>query len=89
MAVERKRSDPVTRYLQNQVTELGNDLDMGMVGDFWFLASITGQMEGPVIGKGNIAPSPGNSDQELRFGHTEFDMAQQEDTCVALMKPCV
>ena len=46
-------------------------------------------MEGPVIGKGNIAPSPGNSDQELRFGHTEFDMAQQEDTCVALMKPCV
>lgn len=42
MAAERKRSDRVTRYLQNQVTKLGNELEMGMVGDFWFLASITG-----------------------------------------------
>lgn len=46
-------------------------------------------MEGPLTEKGNITASPGNSDQEVHFGHTEFDMAQQEDTCVALMEPRV
>lgn len=46
MAVEIKRSDRVKRYLQNQVIELGCELDMGMMGDFLFLASIAGRMEG-------------------------------------------